>query len=308
MEGLITQAYLASSLSIGLLILGVIISLYFSNKNRLVLYYILFQTAFVIHVFFYLIYFYISLGIIPSGDRSVMSIILAVACDITSIAFFILIPFLITSVISVDHKGKLSFPFLLVFLVNFGVIFLYNTLFHASPAFNLLRRIFYSLSLLCAAGYASFQLIRNKNKIIQPLKGYSIILAVVTLLFTPLILIYDFLALSAQLFSPLLFMISNILGVFYFFKYSLNFASHFQHPEPPALFYRQFQITQREQEIIEELLQGASYKDMTEKLFISINTVKKHVNNIYKKVGVKNKIELLRVSQKFRGSSDITQK
>lgn len=308
MNGLITQAYLASSLSIGLLILGVIFSLYFRTKNRLVLYYILFQVAFVVHIVFYLVYFYISIGVIQPGDRSVSGIILALACDITSIVFFILIPLLMTSVTDGDHKGKLPVPFLIIFLINFGVITLYNTLFFNNPGFNLLRRILYSLSLISAAGYAAFQLIRYRKNIIRPLKGYSIVLAFVTLLFAPLILINDFLALSGQLFSPLLFLITNILGVIYFLKYSPVFAAQFQQPVTSELFYRRFQITRREQEIIEELLQGTSYKEMTEKLFISINTVKKHVNNIYKKVGVKNKIELLRESEKFRGEPDITQK
>ncbi|QXE18900.1 response regulator transcription factor [Clostridium sp. 001] len=38
---------------------------------------------------------------------------------------------------------------------------------------------------------------------------------------------------------------------------------------------------------------GLSNKEIGNKLFISPNTVKNHVYNIYKKVNVKNKVELI---------------
>lgn len=55
----------------------------------------------------------------------------------------------------------------------------------------------------------------------------------------------------------------------------------------------EFHITNREKEIIDCLTAGLSYRQISEKLSISIPTVKTHVTNIYKKLGVQNKIELI---------------
>jgi DNA-binding CsgD family transcriptional regulator len=54
----------------------------------------------------------------------------------------------------------------------------------------------------------------------------------------------------------------------------------------------QYQITTREREIIELILQGLSNKEIEEKLFISFNTVKNHIYNIYRKLGVSSRGQL----------------
>jgi DNA-binding CsgD family transcriptional regulator len=52
-------------------------------------------------------------------------------------------------------------------------------------------------------------------------------------------------------------------------------------------------ITAREAEILLLILQGANNKDIARKLFISASTVRNHIYNIYQKLGVRNKIELI---------------
>ena len=54
-------------------------------------------------------------------------------------------------------------------------------------------------------------------------------------------------------------------------------------------------LSQREKEIFEVLLTGVSYKEIANQHFISVNTVKTHTKNIYSKLGIKNRIELLTV-------------
>ncbi len=54
-----------------------------------------------------------------------------------------------------------------------------------------------------------------------------------------------------------------------------------------------FNISPRENEVLNLLVKGKSYKEIAEKLFISLPTVKTHVTNIYKKMNIKNKIELI---------------
>ena len=52
-------------------------------------------------------------------------------------------------------------------------------------------------------------------------------------------------------------------------------------------------LTARELEIAKHVCEGKSNKEIAEALFISQNTVRNHIYNIYKKVGVKNKVELI---------------
>ena len=59
------------------------------------------------------------------------------------------------------------------------------------------------------------------------------------------------------------------------------------------IFKKDFAVTDREQEIIILLVKGYSYNEIGKNLFISYQTVKTHVYNIYKKIDVKNKIELM---------------
>ncbi|MFH2002405.1 MAG: LuxR C-terminal-related transcriptional regulator [Planctomycetota bacterium] len=51
-------------------------------------------------------------------------------------------------------------------------------------------------------------------------------------------------------------------------------------------------ISPREKEIIALVISGKSNQEIVEQLFISPDTVKKHIYNIYKKIGVKNRVQL----------------
>ncbi len=54
-----------------------------------------------------------------------------------------------------------------------------------------------------------------------------------------------------------------------------------------------FAFTTRECDIVELLTQGATNKKIADQLFISVNTVKKHLHNIYEKCEVNSKSQLI---------------
>ncbi len=60
-----------------------------------------------------------------------------------------------------------------------------------------------------------------------------------------------------------------------------------------------FDVSNREIEVLQLLVDGYNYKDIGEKLFISYNTVKKHVANIYEKLHVTSKAQAIKVSHYF---------
>ncbi|MFN3999949.1 response regulator transcription factor [Algoriphagus sp.] len=53
-------------------------------------------------------------------------------------------------------------------------------------------------------------------------------------------------------------------------------------------------LSAREKEVLHWLSKGFSYKDIAEKLFISVDTVRTHIRNIYEKLHVGNRNEALR--------------
>lgn len=68
--------------------------------------------------------------------------------------------------------------------------------------------------------------------------------------------------------------------------------------QTPATTKVEYHITNREEEILEQLSKGLTYIEIADKLFISIKTLKKHIYNIYEKLHVDNKVEAI---NKFYG-------
>ncbi|HEY8970951.1 MAG TPA: LuxR C-terminal-related transcriptional regulator, partial [Puia sp.] len=54
-----------------------------------------------------------------------------------------------------------------------------------------------------------------------------------------------------------------------------------------------YQLTTREREILLALSQGTSYKGIAEQFFISLDTVRSHIKNIYQKMQVHKQLEAI---------------
>ena len=50
-------------------------------------------------------------------------------------------------------------------------------------------------------------------------------------------------------------------------------------------------LTEREKEVLELIIQGKSNPQIANELILSIHTVKAHLESIYKKLGVHNKVQ-----------------
>lgn len=68
----------------------------------------------------------------------------------------------------------------------------------------------------------------------------------------------------------------------------------------PEAFVREFDLSKRESEVLEQLCLGLSNRDIGEKLFISPRTVENHVYNLYRKCGVSRRLELCNLLNSFR--------
>jgi DNA-binding NarL/FixJ family response regulator len=63
-------------------------------------------------------------------------------------------------------------------------------------------------------------------------------------------------------------------------------------PAPPTRERERSPLSQREREIVSLVAQGFKNKEMAEKMFISEQTVKNHLHNIFDKLGVSDRLEL----------------
>jgi len=61
--------------------------------------------------------------------------------------------------------------------------------------------------------------------------------------------------------------------------------------DPPLKGERKIMLTKRELEILKYIVDGYKDRQISESLFISINTVRSHLKNIYKKLGVGSKTQ-----------------
>jgi LuxR family maltose regulon positive regulatory protein len=66
-------------------------------------------------------------------------------------------------------------------------------------------------------------------------------------------------------------------------------------------------LTSREKEILELLVQGHANKDIAARLFVSIDTVKTHLRNIYGKLDVKSRLQAVAKTKELSSSNIINE-
>lgn len=55
-------------------------------------------------------------------------------------------------------------------------------------------------------------------------------------------------------------------------------------------------ITQAEREVLENLVVGVKNEDIAKKMYISVSTVKKHLESIYRKLDVHNRLQAIYIA------------
>lgn len=58
---------------------------------------------------------------------------------------------------------------------------------------------------------------------------------------------------------------------------------------------KEYDLTKREETILRLLLAGLDNEDICDQLVISVNTLKKHVLNIYRKLGIRNRVQMFKM-------------
>ena len=106
---------------------------------------------------------------------------------------------------------------------------------------------------------------------------------------------------AIQLFILFLFILTPFLWIkFVFIKYAQTMSRLMNSNIHLSSLYTKYNVSAREQEIIQFIIDGKGNNEIKEELFISYHTVKNHLSNIYKKLNVKNRHELVHLIIKSR--------
>lgn len=63
---------------------------------------------------------------------------------------------------------------------------------------------------------------------------------------------------------------------------------------------KKIKLTQQERKIYNFIINGDSNKEIASKLNVSVSTIKTHINNIYKKIGISSRTELIDNKDKIK--------
>lgn len=135
---------------------------------------------------------------------------------------------------------------------------------------------------------------RGKRKVIKSFAILYLLRYASVVIALPLLLIPRELRLSVLV---VIFISFNVIPFLWFKAFFLPYAQGLRKLVQDSFIlepiYEKYGISRREKEILELMLTGKNNKEIGKVLFISYHTVKNHVYNLYQKLGVKNRYELL---------------
>lgn len=94
-------------------------------------------------------------------------------------------------------------------------------------------------------------------------------------------------------FNPFIYFFWNICSIVVFGRYFFLKSVQFEIKDNLHYLAKQYGITNREFEIVNLVMEGLSNEGIGGRIGVSLSTVKKHVYNIYQKMGINNRMELV---------------
>jgi DNA-binding CsgD family transcriptional regulator len=295
--------YLIFLISVALSAGGIILSSRLRNKYKSDI----FSTLLYFQVFIYTFGFYGIWGqvLIKTFLTSIISS--EILSRLSDMAMLLGLPFLVFAwLMLIRFTGSLSgrkrnswfvFWFLLVnfsILIVLGYFITRENTYNTTPAIREYYIIMNLVYFFLAAYLVHFpwkgqQVIHDYDrKIIAPSLFLIMIVQCLPLLFY-----------SSQTWIAVVFIFAFFLGNTFlpvYFSYGTLLPSFTAEPGkniPFDEFCRRFEVSPRESDVIREICNGLSNKEISDKLFISLQTVKDHTHHIYIKTNVKSRVQLI---------------
>jgi len=164
---------------------------------------------------------------------------------------------------------------------------------------QLMRIIFYSIDLLVRI-YVFFLLISaalgtgDREKRVMLVRFGSILGGLALL--NALALHFAYWSVYVGLYFLLFYFCSDLALIILLKSYLKNNAGEFTElTDTLENLYQKYGISKRERQIISEICRGKTNQEIADELFISLQTVKDHTYNIFRKVNVRNRVQLTQV-------------
>jgi DNA-binding CsgD family transcriptional regulator len=303
--------YLIFILSVALAAGGVILSSRLRNKYK----HDIFSTLLYFQVFIYTFGFYGIWGQVVIKAFLSAYISEELLSRISDISILLGLPFLVFAWLmlvrfSSGISGRMNTN-LLVFwflLINFLIIFIVGYIIAKTSAvkpvslikdYFIFMNFIYSLlaSILIIFPGKGRSIIHDYDrKIIAPVIFFIMIAQCSTILFytsqSYLALIFIFTFFAGNTFLPVYLNYGTLLSAF---------ADETKKELSLDEFCRKYEVSPRETDIIREICNGLSNKEISAKLFISLQTVKDHSHRIYIKTNVKSRVQLINLVKEVIG-------
>ena len=287
------------TLMTGVASLAVSCFIYARTRYRLLRYYIAYLFSFTLFVFSSLfVLTYANLNFAQINFNLLLSIILV---SILSFLFLMLsIPFLTHALVLRDSPGKRNIIIITISIIAFVAMASSFKIDFAGKDIYQIRdfRLYLSLTLFYSTIVYSILLkILSLKRLDGERRKITKTLLILNIIFFPGIIydLYLYKIHNVFAFTPALYGIFAVLFTVYISRrYIVELKSITT--EVASISYDDIfsrtGISSREQEIVYLVLKGLGNRDIAKQLFISPNTVKTHIRNIFKKMDVRSRFEL----------------
>lgn len=266
--------YISASLFTGIFVLPLLLISHFKKQDKAIFRYIIFFLS-----YFMTLISWGSIYAMENLNLQFKSDIVYLISFISLLLIFITLPITINYFFNINRKEIFSNIFITIGILLFLLVFLFSfdyLVIYFAILFSFTYSLFISIS--------KFKSKENFNRII------AVIIIVFNFLVIP-VAFYDLIIIDEDqlMLSFGFFFVLNVVTAIVFTK---RFNETILNSGQKKDYRTGYELTPREIEVMTLLLNGISYKEIANELFISVATVKTHINKIYKKTGAKTRHEL----------------
>lgn len=267
----------------------------------------LFTSLIFCQIFFYIFGFYGIWGQLIITSLASPYFELEFLAKISNISLLSSYPFLILAwmmflsiAFEISNKHQKKQYYYVFLLLNFAILPLFGVLIYRFPEFDifsLLKYFFVVFTVIYGCLFSSILLfVRKTTALISRKSRQTFALATFIIM---LLLAVSVIYVEKNIYLAMVFIIMYFLsGAFLplYIKYRADFSPiilQFSTGLSFADFCSKFEITAREADIIHEICNGHSNKEIADNLFISLTTVKGHTSRIYMKTNLRSRAQLI---------------
>ncbi len=237
----------------------------------------------------------LSLFFMPEGIYKVFSFIFDVT-TITSMAFvMVFLPYFLSWVIAKPWRKLQTLRFYPLAIIYFGLGL--SALIVNNDGYDFWTEIGQTVIVLGVFIYCIITLWVNLKNIEEPAARHiALAINIVSISLIPmaaLALVFDFI--KDFSYPIYVFAFSLIIVIYNYIRFDLDRQEIENKPELSFESLSRFKISEREFTVVELICEGLTNKEIAHELSISVNTVNNHVANIFSKMGVRSRIDLLKV-------------